>query len=114
MVCATPRPDTLANLSKHLVDKVTTLFGTLKAWENELTVPEQERPHEKGIFMEDIGGFTNPDQEQARAHALLILQERQMPLARSLLKVDDTPHHHKAIDDAVMIELGWMLCSDPV
>ena len=56
MVNATPRPETLDNLSKYLVDKIPALFGTLKAWEDELS--SQERPPMGRTFMEDVRGFT--------------------------------------------------------
>jgi hypothetical protein len=38
IVNATPIPETLADLSRYLVDKIPVVFGTLKAWEDELTV----------------------------------------------------------------------------
>jgi hypothetical protein len=55
MVNATPRPETMDDLSQYLVDKIPAIFGTLKAWEDELTV--QEGQTVGGTFMEDVGGF---------------------------------------------------------
>jgi hypothetical protein len=64
MVNATPRPETLDDLSRYLVDRIPALFGTLKAWEDELT--PQKGPQMGGAFMEDVGGFMIPEQERAR------------------------------------------------
>jgi hypothetical protein len=63
MVNATRRPETLANLSKYLVNKIPMIFGTLKAWENELI---QNKHHQEGLpqtgaFMEDVRGFMLPE-----------------------------------------------------
>jgi hypothetical protein len=63
MVNATRQPETLADLSKYLVDKIPVIFRTLKAWEDEL-IPHkhhQEGLPQKGAFMEDVGGFTIPE-----------------------------------------------------
>jgi hypothetical protein len=59
MVNATPRPEALDDLSQYLVDKIPAIFGTLKAWEDELTV--QEGQAMGGTFMEDVGGFMVPE-----------------------------------------------------
>jgi hypothetical protein len=59
MVNATPRPETLDNLSKYLVNKIPAIFGTLKAWEDEITV--QEGQTMGGTFIEDVRGFTIPE-----------------------------------------------------
>jgi hypothetical protein len=60
MVNATPRPETLDDLSQYLVNKILALFRTLKAWEDKLL--PQERPPMGGIFMEDVRGFMIPEQ----------------------------------------------------
>jgi hypothetical protein len=79
MVNATPRPETLDDLSQYLVDKIPAIFRTLKAWEDELTV--QKGQAVGGTFMEDVGGFTVLEQERARTDTLLVLQEKQVPVA---------------------------------
>jgi hypothetical protein len=83
MVNATRRPETLANLSKYLVDKIPAIFGTLKAWENEL-IPHkqyQEGLPQTGAFMEDIGGFTLPERTRPHTNALPLLQKEQVLVA---------------------------------
>jgi hypothetical protein len=61
MVNATPRPETLADLNRYLVDKIPALFGMLKAWEDELSLHKQEGPRMEGAFVEDVRGFMIPE-----------------------------------------------------
>jgi hypothetical protein len=79
MVNATPRPEAMDDLSQYLVDKIPALFGTLKAWEDKLTV--QEGQTMGGTFMEDVRGFMVLERERAHTNALLILQEEQVLVA---------------------------------
>jgi hypothetical protein len=105
MVNATPRPETLDDISQYLVNKVPALFGTLKAWEDELS--PQEGPPVGGAFMEDVRGFTVPEREQTHTNTLLILQEEQVPVAQSAVNLKQSIHYDKQVNAAIMKELGW-------
>jgi hypothetical protein len=56
MVNATPRPETVDDLSQYLVNKIPAIFVTLKAWEDKLAVQEGQAIGR--TFMEDVRGFT--------------------------------------------------------
>jgi hypothetical protein len=105
MVNATPRPETLADLSRYMVDKILALFGTLKAWEDEL-IP-QTGPQMGGTFMEDVGGFMQPEREQTHPYALFLLQKEQVLVARLPLEIKKKLHYNKQLNAAIMEELGW-------
>jgi hypothetical protein len=110
MVNATPRPETVDDLSQYLVDKILAIFGTLKAWEDELTV--QERQAVGGTFMEDVGGFMVLEREWAHTNALFVLQEKQMPMAWPAVEIRETAHYDKQVNAAIMKELGWKRYGD--
>jgi hypothetical protein len=110
MVNTTPRPETLDDLSQYMVDKIPAIFGTLKAWEDELTV--QKGQTMGGTFVEDVGGFTIPERERTRTNALLILPKEQVPMARSALNLKQSIHYDKHVNAAIMKELGWKKYGD--